>query len=163
MEDPNLIDKLNKTAKSFFTNGSTWPLHIFGWEYDRRVLDGKDLGWGIELWISKGDKLCDMTTLETAYNTVITSIGQNWKKSEFKEYPTITHTQSEEDYVLLIKTKKILKKEYALIKELECALGLSESLFCHNSWQDPESSVIYLWIKKSCLETTLKALNITLS
>lgn len=156
--DARVIEILNAAASQFLEKGSEWIIHTFGCGNNRRSLNGKDLGDGIELWIYENHTPCDFATLKIAYDSVIKSISQNWIKSELKDHPAILHTKSEEDYVLFIKKENIIHEEDVLIRCLADQLSLSKSISCHSYWKDKSSSIMYLWIRKDSLEKTLEAL-----
>ena len=122
--DPYVIEVLNGTANRFLYKGSEWPIHAFNSFNDHQSLNREDLGSGIALWVCEKTTLCDLSTLKSAYDSVIESIGQNWVESKLKDYPGILSTQSEEDYVLFIK-KKSFYEEDVLIRGLVKLLGLS--------------------------------------
>jgi hypothetical protein len=158
--DARIIEILNSAAKQFLDKGSERSIHSFGYGNNCRFLNKKDLGHGIELWIREQSIPCDIHILKSAYDSVIKSMGQNWVRSELKNYPAILHTESEEDYILFVKQEKIVYEEDVFIRFLADPLDLSQSISCYGSWTDKSVSGIYLWIKKSHVEKTLAALNI---
>ena len=161
-EDGNeqLVERLNFAAKEFLGKNNGWHINTFGYGNNNRSLNGKNLGLGIELWIYEGFESCDVNTLKGAYDLVLKSIGQNWVRSELKDYPAILHTQSEEDYILFVKKDNLVPMEDMLMSCLANPLGLTKSIHCYSDWIGKASSSIYLWIKKDCLDKALAALNI---
>lgn len=149
--------RLNKAAENFLDKDSVWHIHTFG-GFDSRSFNGKDLGHGIELWISENP--CDFQSLKVAYDTVIKSIGQNWVKSNLRDYPEILLTKSEEDYDLYVKKENLLPQEDSLLGCLAGLLDLSKSISCYSSWKGNKSSGIYFWIKNDKPEEIKAALNI---
>lgn len=159
--DARAIEILNGASKKFLDKGTEWRIDSFGYNF-RRSLNGKNLGFGIELLIQEKHTPCNIKTLKTAYDLVIKSVSQNWVQSELKDFPTISKKESEEDYILLTKKENVMCKGDGLIMYLADLLGLSHSITCGNEWDDDYSSGVYLWIRKDSLEKTLKVLNINL-
>ena len=103
---------------------------------------------------------CDFNTLKKAYDLVMKSLSENWIKSELKDYPTILHTKSEEDYILFVKREKNLPDESVLMQLLAEQLDVSKFMFCQSDWKGKNVTGTYLWIKKENLEQILDKFNI---
>ncbi len=159
-----LIEILNNAVETLLDKGTNRYIHTFGYNRnDDRYLYELNLGCGIEMRIFDDHKTCDLNTLKKAYDQVLENIGHNWMRAAVKDYPDVLHihTESEEDYVLFIKENWVRRADM-LITCLAGPLGLSETIHCHADMNKPLGSIIYLWIKKDCLDKVMAALNITL-
>ncbi len=151
------LEVLNNGAKKFLDKSNHWHIHTFGSGNNRLVLDGKDLGDGLTLWIPQNNHPCSLEVLEGAYKSALKDIGLGWKPAALKDYPDILHTESEEEYALFVKENG----NDLLMRVVASQVGLSKFLSCHNDWKGFERrNTIYLWVKKDKMPQVFESLQI---
>ncbi len=128
--------------------------------------EGNNLGVGVQLTVDPSE--IDLAALPTAYRSVLSQLGSNWKFAQLKDYPDILRTRSEEDFMLLCKTRPFFLKEALLIRELASLTGISRFITC----SDPLKGVspfatqipphlLHLWIKKDKFHQVAAVLNLS--
>lgn len=136
--DGRTIEILNKAAQSFLTEDVTV----------------RAVGKGIELRFKPGWTPCELTTLRNAYDQVLAKIGENWRRTELRHFPTLDQIRSEEDYILFMKNELSFPEENCFIAFLAKRLNLFMPFTTYYE------KGYYIWIKKDLLDETLKILNI---
>jgi hypothetical protein len=94
---------------------------------------------------------------------VIGDMQSGWKQSTLAENPKIFHTESENEWVLFIKPRKLIEEDF-LMRFFCSAADMRAVARCHCKWSTstvPESTnMLYLWIKKESFKEVVDKLGL---
>lgn len=95
---------------------------------------------------------------------ILQDLLKNWTRENYKDFPDIVHTESEEDYVLFIKKEKLFPFNCHVLFRLAHHLGIGDYIKCDDCWKgnlnDNPKKPVYLWIRKDKLEEVVKVLEL---
>lgn len=157
--DASRAELLNKAAMPYLKENTHWRVYACG-VGNRVSYQGKDIGPGLELWLSDGNKPCDLKDLRVAFDAVLTSLGLGWKPAKLKDFPVISLKRSEEDHFLFVKKDSTFSAEDILIRVVAEDLGLAKFIQCQSAWDD-DTKIPYLWIRKDKFKQVSSALQLS--
>ena len=145
-----ICDIFNSNANRKFKTG--WEIQGFeGTSNNARDVNNQPIPQGVGLW-QFGTPRCSAEFLESAYKQVLEQLATGWKRAEPQDHPKILHKQDPKGYDLFIKTPSLFEED-TLIRFIAAQLKLSTDICCSNHWTDRRPNELYLWVKKTSLQT----------
>lgn len=137
--------------------------------YIVRDFDYSPLQQGICVKVVDNARLDNISALESAYWQVLQDIKTGWKLTRLTDYPRIYDKQSEEEWLLFIKTANTYPDQLELINCLIHKFDMTDKIVCSKTW-DLETgglgwssdSNTYMWIRKDALEEFKQVFNFDL-
>jgi len=162
--EARFLELINSAASRFLSKEDIWQMSAFGCGNHRININEKDIGEGIQLFLSEKKNYCSVEDLEKAYKNVFKELRINWQPARLEDYPDILHTESEEEYFLFVKQKNLkFSQEDALMRILARNIGLSNFIKCNDGFKGDspkDSKPIYMWIGKDKIDKVVEALEL---
>lgn len=160
-DDSLIVHILTDNANQTLPQEQQWFLKEF--LGNRFSIEGNPLQTGLQLWMNTDRVPCDITTLQEKYSEIIAQLQVGWQPAKLIKHQDILHTQSEEEYALFRK-KRRLRTEEGLLSCIACKFHIDKKIDCHSSWcNDPRNNRrddMYLWIRKDALNQVVDMLGL---
>ncbi len=162
--DARLINYLCHGVQEKMGRDTAWDIHSCG-DGNQMLEDehGRHIKNGISEWIYDGHAAtrCSLDQMKEACHAVIADLQSGWQQAKLINYQDILQTESEEEWLLLIKSKNF-PFEDNLMGMFINALHLQHESTCFDDWvKAPDGTkrdgMMYMWIKKKALQKVVLA------